>query len=75
MTRKMVRMCAGGDVPVAEWDTETVTDERIREIEHEFKTRVAEGYFAADVDKREIIKQFDPSVNTVLIPKVQGGGE
>jgi hypothetical protein len=64
-----------GDKTLAEWDTDTVTPERLAEIEKEFREKVAQGWFAADItDKRNIlIRDFDPNAEILLMPRVQGG--
>lgn len=74
-TRSIRKMSAAGDDTVAEWDTETVTVERVQEIETEFNRLMAEGYFAADItDKRdEIVRDFVPDRDYLMIPKMQGG--
>ncbi len=73
--RKLRMICAGGDETLAEWDTETVTPERLAEIEKEFTSRMSRGWFAADIsDKRDrLIQEFDPNAEILLIPRVQGG--
>lgn len=73
--RKLRAMSAGGDTHLAEWDTETVTPERLDEIEAEFKRYQSLGYFAADItDKRDVlIQDFDPNAEILMIPRVQGG--
>jgi hypothetical protein len=76
MALKKLRMiCAGGDKTLAEWDTETVTAQRLTEIETEFKEKMAQGWFAADIsDKRDVlIREFDPNAEILLIPRVMGG--
>ena len=76
MALKKLRMiCASGDRTLAEWDTETVTPQRLAEIEKEFKEKTAQGWFAADIsDKRDVlIQDFDPEAEILLIPRVQGG--
>lgn len=76
MALKRLRMiCAGGDKTLAEWDTETVSEARLAEIETEFNKKVAEGCFAADIsEKRDVlIREFDPNAEILLIPRVQGG--
>ena len=82
MTRKLRMICAGGDKTLAEWDTETVSQQRLAQIEKEFNEKVANGWFAADItvgDPKEgtdgkLIRQFDPNAEILLIPRVQGGG-
>jgi hypothetical protein len=73
--RKMRMLCVGGDKTLAEWDTETISPEKLKELEAEFKIRMKQGFFAADVtDGRNVlIRQFDPNAETLLIPRVQGG--
>ena len=73
--RKLRMICAGGDKTLAEWDTESVSEQRLAEIEKEFKDKVAQGWFAADIsDKKDVlIKEFDPKAEILLIPRVQGG--
>ncbi|PYS56250.1 MAG: hypothetical protein DMG13_00450 [Acidobacteria bacterium] len=76
MALKKLRMiCAGGDKTLAEWDTETVSPQRLAEIEKEFNDKVVQGWFAADIsDKRNVlIREFDPDAEILLIPRVQGG--
>lgn len=67
------RMSGKGDEVMAEWDTETASPDRLKEIETEFDKRMKEGYFAADLNKGELIRKFDPEADTLLIPKMQGG--
>ena len=38
--RKLRMICAGGDKTLAEWDTDTVSTERLTEIETEFKEKM-----------------------------------
>ena len=53
MALKKLRMiCAGGDKTLAEWDTDTVSAQRLAEIETEFKEKMAQGWFAADISGR-----------------------
>lgn len=75
MIRKMRMICAGGDKTLAEWDTETVSAERLTEIETEFKEKMDQGWFAVDIyeKKNVVIRQFDKNAEILLIPKVQGG--
>ena len=75
MIRTMRMICNQGDRVVAEWDTETVSSERLAEIETEFKAKMAAGWFAVDItEKRDrLIRQFDPNAEILLIPRVQGG--
>jgi hypothetical protein len=73
--RKLRMICAGGDKTLAEWDTDSITPQRIAEIEKEFNDKMAQGWFAADIsEKRDVlIKEFDPKAEILLIPRVQGG--
>lgn len=73
--RKIRKMSQGGDDCVAEYDTETVTPERLAEIEKEFNEMMAKGYIAADItDKKdELIKEFKSGADILMIPKVSGG--
>jgi len=76
MAKRSLRMLSlRGDDTLAEWDTTTVSPERIKEIEDEFNKKMKAGYFAADItDKKDVlIKQFDPNADILLIPRVQGG--
>ena len=41
--RRLRMICAGGDKTLAEWDTETVTQQRLTDIEKEFNEKVAQG--------------------------------
>ena len=70
MALKKLRMiCAGGDKTLAEWDTNTVSQQRLAEIEREFNEKVAQGWFAADIsDKRDVlIRQFDPDAEILVL--------
>lgn len=73
--RKLRMICAGGDKTLAEWETDSVTAQRLSEIEKEFNEKMAQGWFAADIsDKRDVlIREFDPNAEILLIPRVQGG--
>jgi hypothetical protein len=68
-------ICALGDKTLREWDTESVSPEKLSEIEAEFKTKVQQGFFAADItDGRNVlVTRFDPNADTLLIPPVKGG--
>ena len=68
-------ICAGGDKTLAEWDAETVSPQRLDEIEKEFNEKMAQGWFAADISEKKdvLIRQFDPNAEILLIPRVQGG--
>ena len=73
--RKMRVMGTAGDKTLAEWDTETLSSQRAREIEIDFDAKLRQGFFAADItDGRNIlINKFDPNADTLLIPPVRGG--
>jgi hypothetical protein len=73
--RKIRMLCAGGDQTLAEWDTETLSPERLDQLEAEFNQKMRQGFFAADVtDGRNVlIQRFDPEADVLLIPRVQGG--
>lgn len=73
--RRIRMICAGGDKTLAEWDTDTVSPQRLAEIETEFKKKMAQGWFAADITgKRDVlIQDFNPKADILLIPRVQGG--
>lgn len=72
MKRIMRKMSGKGDECVAEWN-ETATPEDLEKIEKEFNDLTAKGYWAADIDKQEVIHKFDPNANILLLPKMQGG--
>ena len=73
--RKLRMICAGGDKTLAEWDTDTVSPQRLREIEQEFNEKIAQGWFAADISEKRgvLIREFEPNAEILLIPRVQGG--
>ncbi len=75
MIRTMRMLCNEGDKLMAEWDAETVSPERLAEIEIEFTKKMAEGWFAVDIREKQnnLIRQFDPNAEILLIPRVQGG--
>ena len=76
MALKKLRMiCAGGDITLAEWDTDTASPQQLAEIEREFNEKVAQGWFAADISEKKdvLIREFDPNAEILLIPRVQGG--
>ncbi len=72
MKHVLRKMSPAGDEQVAEW-TEATSKEELQKIEAEFTALRKAGYFAADMDKAELIRDFDPEVNIVLIPRVAGG--
>ena len=73
--RKLRMLSAAGDETLAEWETETLSPERLREIENEFNTRMQQGFFAVDITdgRNKFIRKFDPKIETLLIPAVRGG--
>ena len=71
-TFKMTRMSGKGDQKVCEWD-ETATVETLKEIEAEFNKLQKEGYFAADLNKNELIDGFKPDTDILMIPRMAGG--
>ena len=75
MITTMRMLCNEGDKLMAEWDVETVSPQRLAEIEAEFNKKMAEGWFAVDIqDKQDhLIRAFDPKAEILLIPRVQGG--
>ena len=70
---RLTMMSKKGDAPVAEWDTATATDARIAEIETEFNDFMKKGYVAANLETNELIKNFDPNADAILIPRMMGG--
>ena len=62
-------ICSGGDKTLAEWDTETVSPQRLADIEKECNEKMAQGWFAADImEKRNIlIREFDPNADARYI--------
>ena len=73
--RKLRMLSASGDETLAEWHTETVSPERLREIEAEFDSKMRQGFFAVDITdgRNKFIRKFDPHAETLLIPSVRGG--
>lgn len=79
MARRSLRVLScGGDSILAEWDTETLTPENLESIEKEYNRYVMLGMVPADItDKRnEIVtgEAFNPNADTLMIPRMQGGG-
>jgi hypothetical protein len=68
-------ICNQGDKVITEWDTATISPQRLTEIETEFKEKMAAGWFAVDIDgkRNKLIREFDPNAEILLIPRVQGG--
>ncbi len=75
MKRSIRKLCAGGDAAVCEWDTETVTKERLEMIETEFRQMIVRGHTAFDItDKRDSqIREFNPDADTLMVPRMVGG--
>ena len=75
MIRAMRMLCNQGDKVIAEWDPETVSPQGLAEIEAEFKEKMAAGWFAVDINEKrnQLIRDFDPNAEILLIPRVQGG--
>jgi len=73
--RKMRVLCAGGDKTLAEWDSHTISQEQLDNIEAEFNSRMRQGFLAADVTegRNTLINKFNRDADTLLIPRVQGG--
>jgi len=73
--RKLRMMCAGGDETLAEWETETISPERLSEIEAEFNSKMRRGFFAVDITdgRNTLIAKFNANADTLLIPPVRGG--
>jgi hypothetical protein len=68
-------LCNEGDKEIARWDTDTISPERLTEIETEFEQKMAEGWFAVNIQDKQnqLIRKFDPDAEILLIPRVQGG--
>ena len=76
MALKTLRMiCTDGDKTLAEWDTETISPEYLQKIEREFNKKMAQGWFAVDMQEKRnvLIHKFDPNADILLIPSAQGG--
>ena len=71
-TYKMTRMSGKGDQKVCEWN-EAATVEELEKIEAEFNKLQKEGYFAADLNKNELIDGFKPDTDILMIPRMAGG--
>ena len=72
MKRLLRKMSGKGDEVVASWD-ETTTHTDLDKIEAEFTAKMKQGFFAANLDTNELIQEFDPKADILLIPRVQGG--
>ena len=73
--RKLRMMCAAGDETLAEWETETISPQRLAEIEVEFQSKMRQGYFAVNITDggNTFISKFDSNADILLIPAVRGG--
>jgi hypothetical protein len=68
-------LCSAGDKVIAEWNTDEISPDRLTEIETEFREKMAAGFFAVDIHEKrnQLIREFDPNAEILLIPRVQGG--
>ena len=75
MLRTIRKLAASGDDLVAEWNPETVSAERLAEIEQEFNGLMQRGYVAADITdgRNTLVEQFDANADLLMLPKVCGG--
>ena len=75
MIRTMRMLCNQAARWLRNGDTETVSPQRLTEIETEFKEKMAAGWFAVDINEKrnQLIRDFDPNAEILLIPRVQGG--
>lgn len=76
MTRSIRRLSSGGDTVVRQWDTETVSEETLKEIQRDYEKLVGDGHTPFDVtDKKDELQRggFDPKADTLMIPRMQGG--
>jgi len=73
--RTLRMLSAAGDETLAEWNTETLSPERLQEIEAEFDAKMRQGFFGVDITngRNKFIKKFDPNADILLIPAVRGG--
>ncbi len=75
MSRSMVKMSGKGDEMVAEYAPGVTSPERLDEIEAEFNAMMAKGYSAFNITDKENeqIRAFDPAVDILMVPVIQGG--
>lgn len=75
MKHSLRKLSPRGDDLIAEWEPDTVTPERLQEIQREFDQLMQRGYLAADVtDQRNVlVNEFDPNADLLLIPRMAGG--
>ena len=75
--RTLRKMSPAGDTIVADWNTETVSPERLKAIEKEYNKLIALGYTPVDItDKKDEIvtgRAFNPEADTLMLPRLQGG--
>ena len=73
--RRLRMLSAAGDETLAKWDTDTISPQRLQEIEAEFHAKMQQGFFAVDITngRNKFIKKFDPNAETLLFPAVRGG--
>lgn len=75
--RSMRILSSQGDTVLHEWDTDTVTKDKLKEIEDDYNKLVKEGKIPADITdkKNEIVtgKEFNPDADILFIPHIQGG--
>ncbi|MDP3731019.1 MAG: hypothetical protein Q8R34_00810 [bacterium] len=84
MTRTMKKLRMGPKEKnlLAEWDPETITEERLKEIKEIFDAWLAKGVaFNVTLADQEsgaygvLMKEFDKEKDILLYPRVQGGGQ
>jgi len=73
--RTLRMLSAAGDETLAEWNTETLSPQRLQEIEAEFDAKMRQGFFGVDITngRNKFIKKFDPNADVLMIPAVRGG--
>jgi hypothetical protein len=73
--RTLRMLSAAGDETLAEWNSETLSPERLQQIEAEFDAKMRQGFFGVDITngRNKFIRKFDPNADTLLIPAVRGG--
>lgn len=75
MKRQLRKMSGKGDELVCEYDSAVDSKAKLKDIEDEFSKLQKSGYFAADITdgKNELIRQFDPEADILMIPAMRGG--
>ena len=73
--RQLRMLSAAGDETLAEWNTETLSPQRLQELEAEFNAKMKQGFFGVDITngRNKFITKFDPNADTLLLPAVRGG--